>query len=90
MPSLWQNKEAEKAGDKTAKKERKKQTSAEMNYYIQKDGSKRFNTSKDGSKKADEKDGSKDLSKLIKDLETRLHGPHDVIDFLNKPRSHRS
>lgn len=82
-----QNKEAEKAGDKSARKERKKQTAAEMDYYMKKDGSKKFNSSRDGSRSFDKQnDGNRDISKVVKDLETRIHGPQDIVDFINKRR----
>ncbi len=53
---------------------RNKKTEEKLKYYAQKDGSKRFDESKDGSLR---------VQKEARDLNSRIHGVVDVIDLMN-------
>lgn len=88
-----QNFKAEKVGDKRNYK--KKDTKAMLNYYQLfmpnkkidnvNDGSKKFDNTKDGSRRVNQNmDGNQDLTKKIKQTETRVHGySKDVIELIN-------
>lgn len=77
------NEEAQKVT--TRVNEKKENTSKELQYYEMKDGSKVFDETRDGSKRYDNtKDGNPDLTKKLRRLETRIHGPEiDVLDLIN-------
>lgn len=67
------NEEAQKVTSRV--NEKKKNTSKELQYYEMKDGSKVFDEARDGNQ---------DLTKKLRRLETRIHGPEiDVLDLIN-------
>lgn len=67
------NEEAQKVTNRV--NEKKKQTSKELQYYEMKDGTKVFDETRDGNP---------DLTKKLRRLETRIHGPEvDVLDLIN-------
>lgn len=67
------NEEAQKVSSRV--NEKKENTSRELQYYEMKDGSKVFDETRDGNQ---------DLTKKLRRLETRIHGPEiDVLDLIN-------
>ncbi len=60
-------------GVKVEKRNNKK-TAEMLKYYNQKDGSKRFDESKDGSLR---------VEREVRELDTRIHGTVDVINLLH-------
>lgn len=74
------NEQLEEMGVKVEAK-RNKKTEDKLKYYNQKDGSKRFDESKDGSLR---------VQREIRELDTRIHGPAvDVMDLINNIKRNR-